>query len=201
MVTNSWGNEFDFSGVLWRAFYPGDQLEYYVQAADDDGRVTTLPADLTGFGNFDGSYDWRFRIRGLPSFHDTAGAQPLVLVYAGGAERSDLQLIRDSLAQLAMVEGIDYDVFARRGLYEPTLAPGATLAGLAGYSTILFFAGGGYDYDYPDWAIGRSVTYPTVRMGVDDPTLGLLTDWADLPGDRLLVTFGALPGFSLAAKA
>jgi hypothetical protein len=188
-----------FWDVLHGTFYPGDRLEYYIRATDTDGRVTTLPADLTGFGDFDGSYHPRFSVRGLPTITDSSGTQPPILVYAGGHRITDVDLIVATLGQLGMVEGTDFDVYLP-GLTDGTRSLGleAKAAMLAGYETILAFGGGGSDYSYQEWSLWLSAGYPYERLGLDELTRGELVDWSDLPGDRNLVVFGSLIGFGLA---
>lgn len=64
--------------------YPGDVLEYYIEAFDDDGNTTTLPKDLTGYDDegdpSTARYDRRFTVRALPSY-SLYGSTPDILVW------------------------------------------------------------------------------------------------------------------------
>jgi hypothetical protein len=189
----------DFSNLLQDCFYPGDRLEYYVRATDTDGRVTTLPADLSGFGNFDDTYHPRFSIRGLPTIADATGTQPEILVYAGGRNLADVDLIIASMRQLGMVEGVDFDVYLPgQNLNDRPLGVVTSAPVLGNYQTILVFGGGSDDYAYKEWPLWLQANYAHNRLGLDEETLVDLIDWTDLPGDRNLVLFGSIIGYSLA---
>jgi hypothetical protein len=96
--------------------YPGDVLHYYIRAVDSDGRTSTLPSDLTGFGSFGtGSiYDRKFVVRALPSIRDAAGAQPGVLVINGARQPVGEDEFTSSFSQLGYHEGVDYDTYTVR---------------------------------------------------------------------------------------
>lgn len=193
------GRTWTFPRLLVGAVYPGDQFDYYVLATDNAGRTTTLPADLTGFGAFDGTYDAAFSVRGLPTITDAQGTQPPLLVYlASVPDRSGETRVRSALAQLGMVEGVDFDVYtcpAYRTSNGASLK--ATANQLSGYETILCFAGGGADYVIPEWTVFGSASWFGVHVGLDLPTRNALEAWMDLPGDRSLALFGAYTAFCL----
>lgn len=171
--------------------YPGDVLHYYIRAEDSDGRVSTLPADISGFGYFglNANYDRTFRVRCLPTLTDTSGSQPPVLVYNGFGRRGGEEAWHEALRQLYGDEGIDYDSYTVMG---PTTgssngigsagAHGATVAQLAGYENLLCFFG--------------YLSRTTLSNGsdVNDNTksddLGLLEQWHALAGPRNVAYFG-----------
>ncbi|RKZ13762.1 hypothetical protein DRQ53_12865, partial [bacterium] len=196
--TSAWTTRNFDPPAIW-AFYPGDLMEYYYRATDDAGRITTLPADLTGFGDFNGSFDRRFVVRGLPNITDASGTQPEILLYVGNIDRVDVGLILGAFAQLGMFEGEDFDLRSVPRESTPVTPGflGTPASQLANYSTIFCFAGGRWDYRVQDWLLVSSPESLQKLVGLDDATLAMLTDWSDLPGDRNLVSFGSVVGFRL----
>lgn len=164
--------------------YPGDLLEYYLEAADTDGRVSTLPMDLSGFGT-PVLYDPRFTIRGLPTV--TQSGQPTLLVVNDFGHRGG----EDELFGALGLPGGDvpqYDLYTVKG---PTSlvsngigsagAHGATPAQLAGYDCILYLGG---DLSY--------VLSDGTDTGLNDKgdDLGVLTAWHQQAADRYAAFFG-----------
>jgi hypothetical protein len=96
--------------------YPGDVLHYYIQATDDAGRTSTLPADLSGFGNFASAspYDRSFVVRGLPSIKDETGAQPGILVINDDGHNGGEAAFTSAFAQIGYHEGVAYDTYTVR---------------------------------------------------------------------------------------
>lgn len=130
--------------------YPGDVLHYYIQATDDAGRMTTLPSDISGFGTFGptSGYDRSFVVRGLPSFRDTAGTQPEILVINNYGHRGIDDEILTSFDALGFAEGLDFDSYTvaateanvSNGIGAAS-AHGAEANQLAGYNSIFIFNG------------------------------------------------------------
>jgi hypothetical protein len=176
--------------------YPGDVLHYYLRAEDSDGRVSTLPSDISGFGDFGAGglgagsvFDRTFRVRGLPTMLDTAGEQPRILVYNGFGRRGGEEEWLTALGQLGLTEGVEYDSYTVMG---PTAsvsnrigsagAHGATAAQLAGYDHLIAFFG---NLQAPMLSNGSN-------QGVNDKSddLGLLQEWHALAGPRNVAYFG-----------
>lgn len=174
--------------------YPGDVFEYYIQAVDDDGRTTTLPADISGFGDGSGTYNRTWTVRGLPTYSDQAGNHPEFLFWNDfghrGAEAEDLM----AFAQNGMQEGVHFDTYTTKGpssLVDNGLgaagAHGATNAQIAGYGWIMYESGdlsGGLMSDGSD-AAGAGGN--TNDKGND---VGLLTTWFNEAADRSIIHFG-----------
>ena len=182
--------------------YPGDVLHYHLEATDSDGRVTTLPTDVTGFGDWDAtgrsSYDRTWIMRALPTITDAGATQPRILVHDDSGPDDSARFFVLALGQLGLLEGVHYDTFmtqaaqwglsnglASAGAVTPLgnrRGHGATVEQLAGYSTILYFAGDRSSRLLSDGSNDRE----------DDksPDLQLLTEWKDLPGARGIAHFG-----------
>lgn len=171
--------------------YPGDVLHYYVQATDTDGRVSTLPHDLAGFGQFgpDSIFDRAFTVRGLPTITDPSGAQPATLVVNDFGRRGAEDEFTTSFRNLGLAEGVDYDTYTVQG---PTSgesngigsagAHGATPAQLAGYHNLFYFSG-----DLSSFLLSNG-TYQSNNDKGDD--LGTLEGWYALGGTRNCAYFG-----------
>ena len=171
--------------------HPGDQLHVHVEVHDTDGRRTTLPADLDGFGQWtaDGVsvYDRRWVVRGLPSLGlGPEGGQPTILVLD---ETGDFDVEAEwiqSFTAAGYRMGIEYDVYAPR---DPGLSwtqgigaaggRGATAAQLSGYDTIFYLAG------------DRSGVHPSDGTYTSGDDLEVLGDWYDEAGLRQMVFFGS----------
>ena len=181
--------------------YPGDQLHYFVQATDTDGRVTTLPADTSGFGAWStagtSSYERAFVVRALPTLESAFGDQPRLLVvndfgHQGGGENEWLL----ALAQLGMLEGRGYDSYTVKGPSSlvsngigASAGHGATADQLAGYRSILYLGG----------TLRNGLLSNGAQDGSNDKSddLGVLTSWYALPGDRHGAFFGNYIGSGL----
>ncbi|RKZ11906.1 hypothetical protein DRQ32_04880 [bacterium] len=130
--------------------YPGDVLHHYFKATDSDGRVSTLPHDISSFGVFGTSsiFDRQFMVRALPTLTDASGTQPGLLVIDESWLDDDGVALTASLRQLGYDEGVDYDTYRVRA---PTSklgngigsagAHGANAAQLDGYNHIIYLAG------------------------------------------------------------
>lgn len=134
--------------------YPGDIVHYYFWAEDNllgNIQSNTLPADTTGFSNFDpyqlpgvvGTYPDAFRMRALPSVKADL-THPDVLFWNDFATRGGQQEWHGALANLGLVMGVDYDTYLTQG---PSSGVGNGLGGRAtqfhldGYSDMLYTSG------------------------------------------------------------
>jgi hypothetical protein len=176
--------------------YPGDVLHYYIRAEDSSGRVSTLPRDISGFGDFGAGglgagsvFDRTFRVRGLPTVFDTDGEQPWILIYNAFGRRGGEEEWLTALGQLGLTEGVEYDSYTVMG---PTSsvsnrlgsagAHGATVAQLAGYDHLIAFFG---HLQAPMLSNGSN-------QGANDKSddLGLLQEWQALARPRNVAFFG-----------
>jgi len=134
--------------------FPGDFLYYYFSATSDAGgdvRTATLPADTSGFSNFDDpmAYPPIYKLHALPTITGTPGqpatyAQPSILFWDDGAAtgyRDDWYM---SFANLGLVAGVDYDIYytssPRTGSGQG-LGGRATVNQVAGYTDMLYTSG------------------------------------------------------------
>jgi len=172
--------------------YPGDVLHYFLRATDSDGRVSTMPADTTGFHDFsrDTNYDRTFTVRALPSIRDIdTGTQPRLLVWNDfgrrGGEDEWLQVLR----AMGLTEGEQFDTYTTQGpssLVSNGLGSagvhGATADQLTGYEHIFYFAG--------DLSTGLLSNGSEDGANDKSDDIGLLQQWHDLPGTRNMAYFG-----------
>jgi hypothetical protein len=170
--------------------YPGDVIQYYFQATDTDGRISTLPSDLTGFASFDRVYTRYGTAYALPSLRDSAGSQAPILVLNDRGNEVEFPELHQSMAELGKIEGVDFDIYWKRA---PSSSPnsngigtggahGANVQQLEGYSTILYFGGSTAGVPLTD---GQPDGYPTKANDV-----ALLENWHELPGRRSVAYFG-----------
>jgi hypothetical protein len=143
-------NRFFFDLPDENLMYPGDILHYYVQAIDSDGRTTTWPANLDGFGDYSPDTAWsRTRtVRCLPTITDATGSQPDILVWNDFGRRGEENDWVTALLNLGYGEHVDYDSYTTQG---PTsgISNGLGSAGvhganadqLAGYNHMIYLAG------------------------------------------------------------
>lgn len=171
--------------------YPGDVLQYYLEATDSDGRLSTLPGDTRGFGSLTGgwgdSYHRAFTVHGLPSI-DALG-QPTKLIYDDAFDGSAHSTVLETLGQLGFEEGVHFDVYE---VQSPTTltsngigsagAHGATPEQLAGYDTIVVLWG---DRQFQLLSDGTQSGGRDKSEDVD-----ALHGWKLLPGPRNTVYFG-----------
>jgi hypothetical protein len=168
--------------------YPGDVLHYYIESTDSDGRMTTFPGNLTGFGDPNGGYFRSFIVRGLPSISDASGTQPTKLVYNDFGRRGGENDFVSAFGQLGLVEGVDFDTYTTNGPSSGVSnslgsagAHGANADQLAGYDTIVYFSGNLSTFLFSNGS----------NSGQNDKAddVGVLTAWHDLPGNRNAVYF------------
>ncbi|MFT5232044.1 MAG: hypothetical protein ACI9UK_000186 [Candidatus Krumholzibacteriia bacterium] len=148
--TTKWAFDLPDSGFL----FPGDVLHYYFRAADDlagDILYGTLPADITGFGDFTGgplAYNSSFTMHALPSIRATATPdvyeQPAMVFWNDNGNRGGEEEWYSALSQLGYQAGEDYDIYYTNG---PSSARGNGIGGrtsglaLEDYTTMLYSAG------------------------------------------------------------
>jgi hypothetical protein len=176
--------------------YPGDVLEYYIEAVDSDGRTTTLPAGLQGYDDGAGGaqYNRVYEIRGLPTYSNTAGAHPEVLFWNDFANRGGDEETLAALGQNGLIEGVHFDTYSTRGpssLVDNGLGSssangrghGATVAQISGYSCILYESG-----DLSGGLISSGTDNSINDKGNDT---GLLQTWFDaVDTDRFIAHWG-----------
>jgi hypothetical protein len=159
-VANRWRFDLPDTGML----FPGDVVQYYFSATDTRGgdtRTSTLPADLTGFGNPD-PLIWsnRYTMRCLPSLGDANGVQPHVLIWNDQGTDTGEDEWYNALRHDFVALGVDYDLYTTHAASSGAgngLGGRATVAQLAGYSDILYTCGSlsnltlsNGDYSYAD---------------------------------------------------
>ena len=185
------------AGQTWSAdlpdvdfLHPGDVLHHYFLAVDSDGRVSTLPADLTGFGEFHGpgrfasAYDPAFTVRALPSIgfdavHGRGNDPPHLLVFDDAGPGEQTRRLLAALEDAGYRPGLDVDVYTMQapGRSESRRFANAVgtpvLEHLSVYDTILL-----------------TRAWPSHFPGFTEDRLALEA-WRDLPGDRTTVWFSA----------
>jgi len=189
--------------------YPGDVLHYYIEATDSDGRVTTLPGNIDGFGQWDpngqSDYSRTYTVRALPSITSPAGDQPSVLVYNDFGRRGGENDFVSAFSQLGLLEGRDWDSYTTQGPSSGVSngigsagvnnslgdrrGHGATADQLAGYSTIVYLSGN----------LNTQLISDGSNTGQNDksPDLLVMTSWKNLTGQRNTVYFGDFIGSAL----
>ena len=182
-------------------FFPGDVLHWYVEAADDQSGVTTLPEDITGFYDFGGlsGYPQDFTQHALPTL-DTQGSQVAsTLIWNNNFQQGADEIYRNTLEQICWEEGVEYDIYRTRAPGErisnglgAAHHRGATAAQLAGYERLVYLSGTFTGNTISD----GSTSYPNDKS--DD--LGLLQNWFAQDGDRQEVFFGDNLASALAAQ-
>ncbi|MBE0567514.1 MAG: T9SS type A sorting domain-containing protein [Krumholzibacteria bacterium] len=129
-----WAFDLPDTGFL----FPGDVLHYYVQATDEVGglaQTSTLPADTTGFSDFDDLlvYDPGYVVRGLPTLTERVGEPgtyetPGMLFWNDFGNRGGRNDWYTSFRNLGLVAGRDFDVYYTNG---PSSGVGNGLGGRA----------------------------------------------------------------------
>jgi hypothetical protein len=173
-------------------FFPGDVLQYYFQAEDDAGHLTTLPADIGDFGNFedDSPYDRRFTVRGLPTLDPYLMSQPAILVWNDAGHGDEENALLLALGNGGYRASEDYDVYTTQGPQAMASnglgssgAHGATPAQLDGYSCLVYTGG----------HLGRNLINDGSNDGQRDKSddVGVLSAWHAGDHDRFHVYFGS----------
>jgi len=167
--------------------YPGDLLNYYIQATDDGARTTTLPGNITGFGTT--AYSRTYTVRGLPTL-DVAGNQPDVLFWNDFGRRGGENDYMSAFGQLGMVEGVDFDTYTTMGPSSGVSNGlgsagfhGANVNQIANYHCLLYTAGN----------LSSTLLSDGTQGTADDDKandVGLLEAWHALGGGRYAAYFG-----------
>ncbi len=132
--------------------FPGDFLYYYFEATDDLGGVqytSTLPADTTGFSNFDDpmAYPPIYKLHALPTMTESSPGvfeQPRILFWDDAGAEGNRDEWYMSFRNLGLIAGLDYDIYYTNN---PRLGSGQGLGGrstaeqLAGYDDLLYTCG------------------------------------------------------------
>ena len=195
--------------------YPGDVLHVYWEAIDSDGRVTTLPSDLGGFGEWNAvgqsTYDRRFTMRALPTLYEEffliarenekridIPDAPNLLVVDDTGDPAELQRFLTAMRWLYYREGLHYDVFTIRGAeasHSNGIGAAATPTPLgdrrgpgATTAQLQFYDGIFYLAAERDDALLSDGTDEGSNDKGDD--LGRLTEFMGLPGLRVVFVMG-----------
>lgn len=174
-------------------FFPGDRLRYYFTAEDDEGRISTLPVDLSGFADGAG-WDRQFLVRALPDM-DGGGTHADLLYISAEGSGSHETLMLETLEGLLGPERGGTAIPGRFDIYSvksgssrvsngigSTFHHGASPDQLAGYTCVVYDSGRLF------------VGFPSdgSNSGSNDKSddLGLLEAWHALPDDRNTVFLG-----------
>ena len=174
-IAESSGAKFSYdlpdSGFL----FPGDVLHYYFEATDEvahaDPQTSTVPADISEFGNFSEplAYASGFQVHALPSVGAT-GRQPNILFWNDFGNRGGEDEWYTGLMRHGLDMGYHFDVFYTNG---PSSGVGNGLGGRAVYEQI-------QNYDKLLYTCGNLGSY-TISNGDHyfDPgqDIQLLTEW------------------------
>ncbi|RKZ14190.1 hypothetical protein DRQ53_12100 [bacterium] len=180
--------------------YPGDVLHYYVQATDSDGRLSTWPNVISGFGTFGpgATYNRLRTVRCLPTITDAAGAQPKVLVYNDFGRRGGEAEWKSAFSQIGYGEGVQYDSYTTQGPSSGVSngigssgQHGATTAQLGGYEHIFYFSG---NLDTQLLSNGDG----TISGNDKSDDINVMEQWHALAGNRNVVYFGDFIASALA---
>ena len=158
-----WINDTQYAGGRWSFrlpdydfLYPGDVLHYYFSASDTIGAeapvFSTLPADLSGFGVFEGEpgfvpWQWPsdFTVHCLPTvLSTTVGDIPDILLWNDFGDRGGENEWEGALMALGQQRGRDYDLYYTNGPSSGTgNGLGATCVSgtLTHYDHLLYTAG------------------------------------------------------------
>ncbi len=166
--------------------YPGDVLHWYVEAWDDvagDYQNATMPADITGYGDFSGplAYASGMTVRALPTLTDDTGAQPAMLFWNDFANRGGQDEWHGAFANLGFFPGADYDIYytnAPSSGVSNGLGGRAALGQLYGYDTMIYTAG--------DLSVNTISNLDYENDAGDD--VGVVSDWLSQGGKKMFAT-------------
>ncbi len=172
-------------------FFPGDRFRYFIEAVDDLGNASILPADTTGFMG-SGDYNRVFTVKALPSIvDDGAGGtqQPPVLVVNDFGHRGGEGAFLTAFHQNGLFEDTDFDVYTVQGpssLVSNGIGSagvhGANAQQLGGYRILMYLAG--------NLSTGLISDGSNANGHDKSSDVQTLTQWHGLPGDRFAVHFG-----------
>jgi hypothetical protein len=174
--------------------FPGDKLEYYIEAFDDAGNTTTFPSVLTGYDDTSAQYNRQFTVNALPSYSNTAGDHPTLLYWNDvGHDRGIDNEWTTAFAQQGLVEGVHVDVATFGGESSQvdnglgSSSPngrghGATPAQMSGYDCVLYDA----------FLFSAGLLSDGSDNSVNDKSndVALLTTWFGAEADRFIAHFG-----------
>ncbi len=173
--------------------FPGDVIHYFFSADEDlsgDIRTAILPADTTGFSDFEhpGLYDPRFTMSALPSVKSYSGggfSYADLLLWYDGPYHQGLDEWLTSLRELNLMDGYKTDIYRTQGASSGVgngLGGRATVDQIARYAVILYDSG--------------DLTSYTLGVGDFDndpsPDVQLLESWLQLPGKGLYLAGNSL---------
>jgi hypothetical protein len=169
--------------------YPGDVLEYYIRAIDDDARTTTFPASIAGFDDTSTAYLRTFTVRGLPTFTNTDGDTPDILLVNDFGRRGGENDYLQAFGQLGLQEGVHFDTYTVMGPSSNVSngigssgAHGATSDQLRGYNCVIYVNG-----DLSGNGLSDGSSTGNNDKGDD---VGALTGWVGQNADRSIAHFG-----------
>jgi hypothetical protein len=187
-------------------FFPGDVIHYYIEARDNVGGavgVSTLPVDISAFGDFDGVFPYGgndvFVVDALPTVWNGFGGQPRILFWNDAGNRGGQDEWCHALNDIALRS--DYDVYYTNG---PTSGVGnglggrATAATLAGYDLLLYTSGDLATFTIANGDYGND---PSNDLGVLDAWFQQGGKQAFLTGDDLAFSLGVSGSQALAFRA
>ncbi len=166
--------------------FPGDVLHYYFSATDEVNNATpetaTLPADISGFGDFSRpqAYNSGYEVHCLPSV-TADDTNPDIIFWNDFAGRGGEEEWYGALNNLGLTVGVDYDVYYTNGASSGVgngLGGRCTDGLLARYTTMLYTAGN-------LGAMTISNGDPTNDPGQD---IQLLTNWVAQNETQLFMT-------------
>jgi hypothetical protein len=182
---SSWAFDLPDTGFL----FPGDFLYYYFEATDvvnDELRTSLLPADTTGYSNFDDpmAYPPIYKLHALPTVAQDLG-QPAILFWDDGGAAGNREEWYSAWDNLGMTPGIDYDIYYTSG---PGFAEGHGLGGRATLEHILGYT----EMVYTSGVQAFTLSDATVQ----DPSrdVQLLTAWLESGGRDLMLAGDDLAG-------
>ncbi len=166
--------------------YPGDVLQYYIEAWDavgGDYQNATLPADLAGYGDFSDplAYDSNFIVHALPTLFDDTGAQPPILFWNDYADGGGQDEWHGALRNVGFFPGVDYDIYYTNS---PSSGAGNGLGGRAqigqlyGYTTLLYTCGD----------LGNFTITPLEYNLDAGDDIGILVDWLNQGSKNLFAS-------------
>ena len=178
--------------------FPGDFLYYYFSATDVAGGVqqtATLPADTTGFSDFDDPMAWPpiYKLHALPTLTEVAGqpgtvTQPPILFWDDAGAVGNRDEWYTAFANLGLLAGRDYDIYYTNN---PSAGTGHGLGGrstanqLAGYTELIYTSG-----VQTAFTIGDGTT----NNGDASEDAQVLTGWLEQGGKDMLLTGDDLAG-------
>jgi len=188
-IADRWSADLPDSGFL----FPGDVLHYYLRAEDvlaADMRASVLPADTTGFSDFDDpwAYDQLFTVRALPTLVEGTGALlpgTRTLLWFDGSNSETEARWQTALAGNRLDPGRNCDLFVTNAASSALgngLGGRATAAQLDQYWDLVYTSA---DKGWNTLAYGNPDTDPSLDVQVLDAWLRLGYRDAFMTGDGL----------------